>query len=339
MFVLGGLGGNPAGEVLVSFMVSAVFLLSINLVCAFIAYQFEILARNRFWQTELIARQKERLEHALRDLKETETQLIESEKQASLGRFVAGLLHEVNSPLGALTSAASTIESGIERCERLVDGPPTSEADRERARRTIEAARKLLELQVQSARRISCLVADLKGFVGLDAAERQPVEVGQGIESALRLLADTMGPAVRVERDLPPHPVFVDGYPGQLNQVFLCLLQNAVEVLGENGTIRIRVTQEDSRVRIRIEDDGPGIPTEQLPKIFDPSLVREGARVKMNLGLPTSKRAVEKIGGTLSLESREGRGTVVTLDLPAPSGGQQVAGAPASPVDRSALSR
>jgi len=333
----GDLVGQPDNEL--RFMINAVFLVAINVACAFISYQYEILARNRFLQTELIARQKERLELALRDLKETEAHLIESEKQASLARFVAGLLHEVNSPLGALTSAADTIEGGLERCEQLLERPAADEQERDRARRSIDAARRLLELHQQSATRIRRLLADLKGFIGLDAAERQPVDVQQGIESALRLLADTMGEGVRVERELVHHPVLVDCYPGQLNQVFLRVLQNSVEVLGGQGTIRIGLSQVENRALIRIEDDGPGIPVEQRARLFEPSLIREGTRVKMNLGLPTSKRVVEKIGGEFRLESEEGKGTIVTIDLPALPVGHRVPAPPASPVDTPAVPR
>ncbi len=333
------LAGQADSRVFVGFMVNSVFLVALNAACAFIAYQYEILARNRFLQTELVARQKQRLELALRELKETETQLIESEKQASLGRFVAGLLHEVNSPLGALTSAAATIESGLSRCERILDGDGGTEAEREHARRAIVAARRLVSLQEQSASRIQHLVRDLKGFVGLDAAERHPVDVQQGIESALRLLSDAIDDGVTIERELPGHPVRVNCFPGQLNQVFLRLLQNCVEVLQGHGTIRIRVSQTGSRARIQIEDDGPGIPAAQRARIFEPTLIHEGARVRMNLGLPTSKRAVEKIGGVLTLHSQEGQGTVVTIELPALPVGQTVPEPEASSVDTPSVTR
>jgi signal transduction histidine kinase len=259
------------------------------------------------------------LKSALKDLQETQAQLVESEKQAMLVRLVAGIVHEVNTPLGALKSSIQTIGTTLERCAPLV-GMEGEEPIVQRARRAVTASRELIHVQQSSLGRIASLMGSLKGFVSLDAAQLAEVDVREGIESALTLLRPEFGQRVHVVKEYPETVPRVRCYPEKLNQVFLNLLQNAMRAVSAGGEIRISISNGSKQVKVQVVDTGAGIRAERLRDLFDFGFVtKEAGRVGLRLGLPLSKRNLEEIGGTLHVDSTPGQGTIVRVTLPAAS--------------------
>lgn len=154
------------------------------------------------------------------------------------------------------------------------------------------------------------------------ASQFTPLDGEYPTKGALTLLAPTLGEHITVERELPEEPAMAMGMPAKLNHALLELMQRSVERLSDGGTLRVEVdadvndeADDDSdALTIRIHDDGPPIPEDRLARIFELGFDERDGRVRMSLGLPLAKRAIEESGGSLALESAEG-GTTATITL------------------------
>ncbi len=258
------------------------------------------------------------LSDALDDLQQAQAQLVEQEKQAVLGRLVAGIVHEVNSPVGVLRSSADTTARLLQRLREFVEhhanaGDPTAQS-------LLEATARIEQLgsaMRSSSDRLGELVRSLKRFVALDEAEVRAFDVREGLDSAVTLLSPTLGSGVHIVRRYDSSAPVVNCSPAKLNQVFVNLLSNAAEAMEGEGEIRIDVTRTDDVVAIEFSDDGPGIPEDRVHRLFELGLTQKRGRMGLRLGLPTSKRLVQELGGTISIESAYGEGTSVRLRLPA----------------------
>jgi signal transduction histidine kinase len=258
------------------------------------------------------------LSQALADLHRMQSQVIESEKQAVLGRLAAGIVHEINSPLGSLRSAVDTTGRLLTRVQPYLE-TPAGLGDGE-AQRLLSASGEggaLVSAMRQSGERIEALVTSLKRFVSHDEGRRKALDVREGLDGALTLLSPALEPRIKVTRCYPEHAPRVDCDPARLNQVFLSVLENAVTACIAGGSIAIEVTRQNGHVEIAVRDTGCGIEAERLPSLFDVGFTRKQGRVAMRLGLPSSKRAIEELGGSIAVTSELGRGTCVSIALPA----------------------
>ncbi|MCC7535073.1 MAG: hypothetical protein IT379_02600 [Deltaproteobacteria bacterium] len=266
---------------------------------------------------ELVEERTRELRRALDDLQTTQGQLVESEKQAMLGRLVAGIVHEINTPLGVVMSSSDTLQrslrQAIERLEKGAADPDTIE----RVRRMLDASAGVAALQSTGSRRISEVVASLKQFVSLDRAAVQAVDVRPGLDSAVSLVAGQVEGRIRIERVYPEQLPTVECAPERLNQVWLHLLQNAIAAIDGEGRIEILVGSGDGSVEVTVRDTGRGIAAEALPRVFDFGFARKDGRMGLSLGLPTSRQTIVSLGGDISIESELGRGTTVRVRLPA----------------------
>ena len=258
------------------------------------------------------------LRKALDELQISHAQVVESEKQAMLGRLVSGLLHEINTPLGVLRSSTDSIATAFDRCRRFVlDCAKPDDEEAQATQRAIDTAAALCESLHASSGRIARVADSLSHFVGLDEAERKLVDVRRSIDMALGFLGSALGDRLRVIRTYPESLSSVMAHPAKLNQVFLSLLENAAEAVGEQGEIRIRVKEGANAVEVELSDNGRGIPESMLTTLFEFGWTRKGERVGMRLGLPLSKRNTEENGGRITLTSTVGVGTTVRVVLPA----------------------
>jgi signal transduction histidine kinase len=246
-------------------------------------------------------------------LHEAQAQLIEAEKSAAIARLVAGILHEINNPLGAIRSSSGTMTTAMTKASELLAATePASDPSKEqkRALRSLKAGLSLGNTVDEAVDRIASTVAGLKRFVNLDAADHADIDVRQSLDDAIAILGCTL------ERNYDDPLPDVRCAPMRLNHVLLELLQNAVDAVGREGRIHVTAQRDADGVVVRIEDDGPGIPEGELKKIFDVGFADSGGRVAMKLGLPMAKRHVEEIGGALSIESSAEAGTTVRVSLP-----------------------
>ena len=176
-----------------------------------------------------------------------------------------------------------------------------------------ESASKTLET---GASRINSVLDSLKRFVSLDEAERKKIDVQAGLDSAITVLGAELD-GVQINRTYSDADAMVECFPARLNQAFLHLVRNAAQAVQQGGEIHLTVRLDGDEVDVTVEDNGPGIAPEVLESVFDFGFSKEGDRVRMRLGLPTSKRIVEEIGGQLDIWSEPQRGTKVRIRLPA----------------------
>lgn len=259
----------------------------------------------------------EQLQQLLRELKETQTQLIQSEKMAALGTLVAGVVHEINSPLGGINSTVDVATRCIANIIELLETYRT--VDEMKSSKQLQRYLKVLEnsnqISVAASQRITRIVRSLKSFARLDEATFQKADLHEGLESTLTLIEHDFKDHIKVEKEYGELPR-VACYPGELNQVFMNLLTNAAQSIPGEGTITIQTSEENGNVHVKIADTGVGIAPERMESLFEPSFTKKGSRVKAGTGLFTCYNIMQKHRGRLQVESEVGKGTTFTMILP-----------------------
>ncbi len=257
------------------------------------------------------------LENALVQLREAQQQLVMQEKMASLGNLVAGVAHEINNPVGAVSSAADTTGRSLEIINRAIQESTNLEELRENKR--VKAALGVLTnnhgITIEASSRITRIVQSLKNFARLDEAEFQEADIHEGIDSTLTLLEHQTKNRVTIAREYGTLPR-VHCYPNQLNQVFMNILSNSAQSIKGQGTIAIRTRRDGDFVVVEFADDGVGISEKHLARIFDPGFTTKGVGVGTGLGLSISYNIVRKHQGQITAASSVGHGTTMTVRLP-----------------------
>ncbi len=257
------------------------------------------------------------LETKNRELRAAQASLVQSEKMAALGKLVAGIAHEINTPIGSIASMHDSLVRAIAKLERCVrahpppDGPDLVQL--ERMLRVIADANRVIH---SGTDRVTAIVRRLRSFARLDEAELKRADIHEGIDDTLSLLHHELRRGVEVVREygsVPPVPHFV----GRLNQVFLNLIVNARQAIPKSGRITITTELADGMVCIRIADTGCGIPPEHLNQIFDPGFTTKGVGVGTGLGLSICYQIVEEHRGTIRASSIPNQGTAFTIRFPA----------------------
>jgi two-component system NtrC family sensor kinase len=258
------------------------------------------------------------LSRALSDLKRAQGQLIESEKQAMLGRLVAGMAHEINTPLGTLRSSVDTLGRVMGGYRRYVETQSSrGDGEAKRLERSGNATDGLLSVMNDSAERLIRLMGSLKRFVSLDQSSHQRLDVRESIDSALAVLGPSLTPGITIRQNYVDSDLRIKGDPAKLNQLFWNLLQNSLTALQGKGEIRIDARRDKGQIKVDLSDNGVGIPEDRLHDVFDFGFTQKNGRVGLRLGLPTSKLTVDELGGEISIHSVPGEGTSVHLRLPA----------------------
>jgi signal transduction histidine kinase len=246
------------------------------------------------------------LAHAYSELKTTETQLVHTEKMASLGRLVAGVAHEINNPVSFIASNVTPLRRRLSQAAARAPGG---------AQKALREAEEITDVMARGAERTAAIVKDLRTFSRLGEATRKPADLHEGIETSLRLLNPRWRDRITVHRDFGELPL-VECDPGALNQVFMNILANACDALAGKGNVWITTRASAADVSVVIRDDGPGIPPEVLPRIFDPFFTTKDVGQGTGLGLAISHGVVVAHGGSIVAESKSGAGTTFRIVLP-----------------------
>jgi two-component system, NtrC family, sensor kinase len=247
------------------------------------------------------------LGETLRELQATESQLVHSEKMASLGRLVAGVAHEINNPVSFIANSVTPLK------RRLAKAAGAAPED---AAAILKEAAEIVDIMANGAERAAAIVKDLRSFSRLDEATRKSVDLHEGLEVSLRLLEHRWRDRIEVQRDYGTLPA-VDCDPGQINQVFVNILANACDALEQGGTLTVATRADGDVVRVAIRDDGPGIPLDVRARIFDPFFTTKDVGAGTGLGLSISHGIVAAHGGRIEVESEPGKGATFTVVLPA----------------------
>ncbi|MCP4584219.1 MAG: tetratricopeptide repeat protein [candidate division Zixibacteria bacterium] len=264
-----------------------------------------------------LAEKNGQLEDLLADLKTTQGQLVQAEKMASLGALVAGVVHELNNPLGAINSAADVsrrcINNIIEAFKVLLVPDDMNQA--ESLRRFLSILEESNQTTITASGRITKIVNSLKSFARVDEASYQKTDIHLGLESVLVLLESSFREKIEVFREFGDIPQ-IACYPGELNQVFMNLLTNAAQAIKGKGTITIETSTDNGHLRIRIADTGTGITPQQMVHLFEPGFTRGESRIKAGLGLFASYNIIQKHQGRIEVDSQPGKGSTFTIVLP-----------------------
>ena len=273
---------------------------------------------------EALARKSKDLQQALVRLTENQIQLVQNEKQASLGRLVAGIAHEINNPIQFIHGNIAVISEAFADVAPILDEQAASRPDLQVARLDYPFFRKhvplLLQDMADGAARIGAIVSDLKTFARRDEGRLdEEVDLVETVRASLRLLHNHLK-RFGVEDELDPHLPRIRGNLTQLTQVVVNVLQNANQALSNDpgGRVRVRACLEPGGgwVRVSIEDNGCGIPAHLQVRIFDPFFTTRQRSGGTGLGLAITEAIIQQHQGRIEFESRVGAGTTFHLLLP-----------------------
>jgi two-component system NtrC family sensor kinase len=245
-----------------------------------------------------------RLETADRKMNELNAQLVHSDKLAALGKMAAGVAHEINNPLAVIAEKTGWMEDLL--TEEEFQKSPNCEEYKKSIRK--------IEEHVERARKV---IHGMLGFARRMEPHREDVDINRVlIETITFLDSYARTNNIVIEKDLMPDlPIIASDHAG-LQQVFLNLLTNAVDAIGKDGKIYLTSRRIDSDIAVSVKDNGPGIPREHQARIFEPFFTTKLAGKGTGLGLSVTYTIVRNMGGTISLESEEGKGTTFTVRLP-----------------------
>jgi two-component system NtrC family sensor kinase len=240
---------------------------------------------------------------------ELTSQLIQAEKMAALGLLVAGVAHEINTPMGAIHSNNDIMLRAVTRIRMNLEPDTNKEV-----MRLLGILEEVCRNNETAAERIMHIVRSLKNFARLDEADRKRVDLHEGLESTLTLLQHQLKTRIRIEKQFGETPGVLC-HPNQVNQVFMNILANAAQAISGSGVIRIRTWRDGNFVKISIADTGVGIPQKHLSKIFDPGFTTKGVGIGTGLGLSICYKIIEDHGGSIEVDSSTS-GSTFTINLP-----------------------
>ncbi len=253
--------------------------------------------------------------------KQLQQQLLQSEKMASIGQLVAGIAHEINTPLAYVSSNLEIMEEylgGLQGFHARLAEVQAEVAVLEREFNTaylLKDFHEALADALDGVGRIKTIVKELKNFTHASNDEFEPADLNEIVASTLSLVRNELKYKVEVERRLGEVPRIIC-VPIQISQVLLNLFVNAAQAIDERGNLGIETFAEDRHVVIIVRDTGKGIPRHLLGRIFDPFFTTKEVGVGTGLGLSVSYEIIKRHHGTIEVESEVDRGTVFTVRLP-----------------------
>ena len=249
---------------------------------------------------EQITAKNNELQNTLTELKETQIQLINSEKMASLGQLIAGVAHEINTPLGSINSNNDILNKLIKRLD---------------CNETVQAMLKINEIDKEAIKRISHIVQSLKKFVRLDESELQLADINKEIDLTLEIIKHETKNKIKITKNYSNLPQ-IKCYPNILNQVFMNLLVNACQSIETEGEIVITTDFSDGILTVKIKDNGSGIDESIKDKIFTAGTTTKKVGIGTGLGLAISQKIIQKHNGTISFTSKKNKGTEFIIKIP-----------------------
>ncbi len=287
-------------------------------------------------ETKLIAEMKKveasnkELQKTYDDLKISQAMALQQEKLAGIGQLAAGVAHEINNPMGFISSNVDTLGRYFKKLEEfisLTESSLTSEIDSQSRENIIEKRNQLkldfvlsdtenlIRETMEGAGRVTKIVQDLKSFARPSEEELKISNINECVKSTLNIVWNEIKYKATVDKELGNVPA-AKCNPQQLNQVFMNILINAADSIDEKGVITIKSWLEDSFVFVSISDTGCGISGKNLTKIFDPFFTTKEIGKGTGLGMSISYDIIKKHDGKLEVESKVGKGTTFTISLP-----------------------
>jgi PAS domain S-box-containing protein len=261
---------------------------------------------------------------AERCLERTQGQLLQSERLASLGALLAGVAHDLNTPIAAVVSARQTLEKGLEKVKgalgaRAAGCGGTAEEARASDNRSLESGIRAIESAAEVVRtgsqRVREIADRLRSFARADRAQLEKVDLNARIDETLLLVRYECKRGIEIVRDYAElEPVVC--YPARIDQVVLNLVTNAFQAMGSQGQLIVRTRREGDQVSVVFEDNGAGIPAQNLARIFDPGFTTKPPGEGTGLGLAICKKVMAEHSGTIEVVSEVSKGSTFTLRFP-----------------------
>jgi signal transduction histidine kinase len=288
---------------------------------------------------------EQKVEERTHELMEAQSHLIQSEKMASLGILTAGIAHEINSPVNFISAGATRLQKDYEDLQQIIQSIDQLPADTQKLADKL-GMNELLENIPQTindiktgVQRTSEIVKGLRNFTRLDASEFKDADLHEGLDSTLLLLSHKIKDRIKIVKEYDKRIGFIKCFPGPLNQVFMNLINNAIDAIEQKvkeissggdsdqimnsvGEYRIGIETrlmpegEKKQVKIVISDNGTGIPAEIRDKLFDPFFTTKEIGKGTGLGLSICHGIIEKHGGTITFDSKINVGSSFTINLP-----------------------
>jgi signal transduction histidine kinase len=276
------------------------------------------------------------LEKTLNELKDAQSQLVESEKMAGLGQLTAGIAHEINNPINFVTANIKPLQLDIDDLNEIITKYESLDlnANVEEQLSAIEKFKKQIDLDFvqteikgllsgidEGAKRTAEIIRSLKNFSRLDESDTKPINLNEGIDSTFVLLRSTYPSNLKVVKNYGDIPL-VECLPGKINQVFMNIISNGIHAIKNKETQReeeqvvVSTWQEGSFVKVSIKDTGSGMSEETKQKIFEPFFTTKDVGEGTGLGLSIVFRIIESHRGNIDVLSNIGEGTEFIITLP-----------------------
>lgn len=280
-------------------------------------------------ENKVAARTKD-LESANNELKSTQAMMVHSEKMRSLGQLVAGITHEINNPINFIYGNMVHLKNYSNALIEIINLYESFEGDLdEEKRKTLKELKDKFELDFikedlpmlikschDGTERTKNIILDLKNFSRLDEMVVNKIDLVKEIDTTLNILHNKIKGKIEIVKEYDNNIPLIEGYGGQLNQVFMNILDNACYAVKDKGSIFIRLQKTEKDVIIVFEDTGCGMDKEQIGKIFEPFFTTKPVGEGTGLGMSISYKVIQKHNGTISAESTEGKGSKFTIQLP-----------------------
>ena len=279
---------------------------------------------------QMVEERTQDLQKTVQDLKDTQFKLVQSEKLASIGQLAAGVAHEINNPMGFITSNLGTLSNYIEKFNNFIDAQSEiiHSAGSKQANDYIEQKSTSLKIDyirediedlikesLDGADRVRNIVLNLKRFSRVDDAEFQDANINECIESTLNIAWNEIKYKAELKKNFGKIPL-TKCYPQQINQVFMNLLLNAAHAIDKYGIIDIATWKSNGHINVSISDNGCGIPEKNIKMIFEPFYTTKETGKGTGLGLSISYDIIKNHKGDITVESTMGQGTTFTVSIP-----------------------
>ena len=277
------------------------------------------------------------LNKVLKDLKDAEGQLVESEKMAALGQLTAGIAHEINNPINFVTSNVAPLQRDIDILLNVINDMEKfglSESSVAEKQKQIEEYKEEVDFEYinteiahllkginEGAFRTAEIVKGLRIFSRVDENDLKKADINDGLDSTLILVNNLLANRIELVKEYSDIPQ-IECFPGKLNQVFLNIISNAIHAINEQhgdkgtGRLKIHTSRSDSSILVKVEDNGTGMDENTKKKIFEPFFTTKDVGEGTGLGMSIAYNIIKKHNGQIHVNSTPGVGTDFTLELP-----------------------
>ena len=281
-------------------------------------------------RTAALETSNRQLENAYTDLQAAQSKMLQQEKMASIGQLAAGVAHEINNPMGFITSNLTSLDKYVvklkdfisRQSDLLQNGKGDHELERLKEKRKelkidfiLEDIKDLTRESLSGAERVKKIVQDLKSFSRVDQAEYKQADINECIESTINIVWNELKYKATITREYGEIPLTIC-YPQQLNQVFMNILMNAANAIEKQGQITVRTWKDDGSILASVCDTGCGMASEIMKRIFEPFFTTKEVGKGTGLGLSITYDIIKNHGGEITVQSEIGKGSCFTIRIP-----------------------